>query len=336
MKKKLLLLLALTATIGGNCVAMEKQTLSGDQLDLAAIITGQLRNCPRNHLFEMWARGKKRMLLLPEQIKEILGIINIELLMHSIEREIDNPINYEGETKKLETCRLQIKDILDRNPELLKKRNHDQFEFIKKEDERRKLQDEYQEALAKQPLSFFKELISQIEESKKSTFALKKILRFVNIYNFLATLRRAIKAIDMIAESDKTNTTHEALKAKLVSLDRTANAIINEDKDIKERFFYEQLRWLNQLNNITESPHKERNYVEKMLVITSEESLRDLAPVTSKRVIERKLYENLTCQNLHCKKQWEQRCGRCKKALYCSKECQVNHWKEHRKSCKKK
>jgi len=27
------------------------------------------------------------------------------------------------------------------------------------------------------------------------------------------------------------------------------------------------------------------------------------------------------------------RCGRCRSALYCSKECQSQHWKVHRNNC---
>lgn len=30
------------------------------------------------------------------------------------------------------------------------------------------------------------------------------------------------------------------------------------------------------------------------------------------------------------------KCGNCKKAVYCGKECQVAHWKEHKKCCVKK
>jgi uncharacterized paraquat-inducible protein A len=28
------------------------------------------------------------------------------------------------------------------------------------------------------------------------------------------------------------------------------------------------------------------------------------------------------------------RCARCKQAMYCSKECQVSHWKDHKSHCK--
>lgn len=33
-------------------------------------------------------------------------------------------------------------------------------------------------------------------------------------------------------------------------------------------------------------------------------------------------------------KEGRKRCSRCKKAFYCSQECQAKHWKEeHKKSC---
>uniref|UniRef100_A0A6C0I0E5 MYND-type domain-containing protein n=1 Tax=viral metagenome TaxID=1070528 RepID=A0A6C0I0E5_9ZZZZ len=31
----------------------------------------------------------------------------------------------------------------------------------------------------------------------------------------------------------------------------------------------------------------------------------------------------------------EFRCGKCQKAYYCSKECQVENWKTHKPACKK-
>lgn len=37
-----------------------------------------------------------------------------------------------------------------------------------------------------------------------------------------------------------------------------------------------------------------------------------------------------------CNEKATKRCGRCQNIYYCSKECQVNHWKKHKKTCTKK
>jgi len=36
----------------------------------------------------------------------------------------------------------------------------------------------------------------------------------------------------------------------------------------------------------------------------------------------------------HCQKEATKRCSKCKQEFYCSRECQVTHWKEHKKVCK--
>ena len=43
-----------------------------------------------------------------------------------------------------------------------------------------------------------------------------------------------------------------------------------------------------------------------------------------------------TCANCGIKREKMQKCGRCKKAHYCSKECQAQAWPEHKKACKKR
>ena len=50
----------------------------------------------------------------------------------------------------------------------------------------------------------------------------------------------------------------------------------------------------------------------------------------------------IVCSNPSCQKKWVQglpsfkSCSQCGQAKYCSKECQKAHWKQHKRSCKKK
>lgn len=43
-----------------------------------------------------------------------------------------------------------------------------------------------------------------------------------------------------------------------------------------------------------------------------------------------------TCKKLETLELKMRNCSRCKKAHYCSKECQVKHWGEHKKVCQQK
>ena len=41
-----------------------------------------------------------------------------------------------------------------------------------------------------------------------------------------------------------------------------------------------------------------------------------------------------TCKAKNCQKKGTSRCGRCKNVWYCSRQCQLSHWKKHKKKCK--
>lgn len=43
---------------------------------------------------------------------------------------------------------------------------------------------------------------------------------------------------------------------------------------------------------------------------------------------------NTSCVNVACKTGARLRCSACKKAEYCSKKCQKQHWKDHKSFCK--
>lgn len=53
-------------------------------------------------------------------------------------------------------------------------------------------------------------------------------------------------------------------------------------------------------------------------------------------------FDAVRCDAMGCGKAQEdladdtklQRCGKCREAFYCGKECQTTHWMEHKKSCK--
>jgi len=44
---------------------------------------------------------------------------------------------------------------------------------------------------------------------------------------------------------------------------------------------------------------------------------------------------NATCNKLEEKRGDFKRCGACKNAFYCSKECQNEDWQNHKKNCSK-
>ena len=46
------------------------------------------------------------------------------------------------------------------------------------------------------------------------------------------------------------------------------------------------------------------------------------------------LIEGFKCGK--CQKEAFKRCSKCKSIWYCSRECQVSHWPEHKEGCNKK
>ena len=53
-----------------------------------------------------------------------------------------------------------------------------------------------------------------------------------------------------------------------------------------------------------------------------------------KREIEREFYASIKfCNSCQRPGEWKKRCGRCKEAYYCSRECQKWAWPVHKKHC---
>lgn len=40
------------------------------------------------------------------------------------------------------------------------------------------------------------------------------------------------------------------------------------------------------------------------------------------------------CHKCHKKREELKKCAKCRCAMYCSRDCQINHWKHHKKQCK--
>lgn len=81
---------------------------------------------------------------------------------------------------------------------------------------------------------------------------------------------------------------------------------------------------------------------QKMLLLTSDSQafVGTFRKEFDKEAQKQSVYQNISCSNANCEgsnKNFEtyKRCARCKTARYCSKECQVKHWKGgHSKNCK--
>jgi len=53
-----------------------------------------------------------------------------------------------------------------------------------------------------------------------------------------------------------------------------------------------------------------------------------------KREIEREFYKSIKfCNSCQRPGEWKKRCGRCKEAYYCSRECQKWAWPVHKQHC---
>lgn len=78
---------------------------------------------------------------------------------------------------------------------------------------------------------------------------------------------------------------------------------------------------------------------QKLLLLTSEKQtfVETFRKGFEEEAKKQELYQDLKCTNQSCGSPYDssfKRCSRCKRALYCSKECQVKDWKKgHSKSC---
>ena len=66
---------------------------------------------------------------------------------------------------------------------------------------------------------------------------------------------------------------------------------------------------------------------------TEKEHMQRLAELYSNNNVEG-LIEGFKCGK--CQKEAFKRCSKCKSIWYCSRECQVSHWPEHKEGCNKK
>ncbi|KAL4477618.1 hypothetical protein ABPG74_002768 [Tetrahymena malaccensis] len=65
---------------------------------------------------------------------------------------------------------------------------------------------------------------------------------------------------------------------------------------------------------------------------TAKQDMQRLADLYGQNIIDG-LMEGFKCEL--CKKEATKRCSQCKTVWYCTRECQVVHWKDHKVSCKK-
>jgi len=65
-----------------------------------------------------------------------------------------------------------------------------------------------------------------------------------------------------------------------------------------------------------------------------EETTKSLKKLLQKQATASLRDSSNSCQNHPCPNAGTQRCGACRVALYCSKECQRESWKSHKLQCK--
>ncbi|CXH81174.1 MYND finger protein, putative [Plasmodium berghei] len=110
--------------------------------------------------------------------------------------------------------------------------------------------------------------------------------------------------------------------------------------EIKNDILKNKKKVLSMLNNITISKEVLGSISEVYLSVyefdhqikTSKKKTKEINPIDTNRVEKEKPVDNqYTCNN--CKEMAELQCSQCKQTYYCSKECQMKDWFNHREVC---
>jgi len=118
MKKKLLLLLALTATIGGNCVAMKRKHKKNPlkMLSFADKAIVNLKVNARNFFLSLSVHSSDATL------EQLVFATPIKKLMQTLKREIDEPTGNKKETKKLQNLEQRLFQVMRKNQKELEEK----------------------------------------------------------------------------------------------------------------------------------------------------------------------------------------------------------------------
>jgi len=329
--RKLFLFLVLTTIIGSSCLAMQTQSKlcleyfsRKKDRESAAIMTKQLREGPRLHLFEVWTINKEPSISLKRIAKATIPYINIELLLHSIQQEIANQINYQSETDLFKKLKCQITGFIKKSMYLSMKWKIDQMQFLDEMLKVSKERAELQRQLDNNPLRALLEIIQKTYDVKKPEEFLVELLLLTNSFELLITIRETLETIKLNF-TDKANTIQN-----LIALSDAIRGTLQGHAPLKEKFLYEQIKAISKHENKNPSPHEERLYVEKILSKPYANIFSCLDPKKSIKTKDQ-------CYNSNCKNKWKQWCKQCKQALYCSPKCQKEDWKNiHKHFCVKK
>ena len=116
----------------------------------------------------------------------------------------------------------------------------------------------------------------------------------------------------------------EALKMTMSSRDKQLEQVIHEELS----FVYKDLQDYEKSN-------KHKSESEKLLKKQILQPAESKWTIKKRKMLNLELNDKKTC-NVCKKKGKMKKCSRCRSTYYCSRECQVKDWEEHKKVCKKK